>query len=218
MTSPGDKNCWRKIGVWGLETPRCELLELHLHCRNCAVFRNAGREQYNREIEPEYLKLRTEELSQPPRRVDKGQKESLMVFQAGARLALPCELFREVMKASPIYKVPHFKHPAFLGLVAHNGRLRVCCSLPVILGLSDREKEAAFSFMVILEIQGELIIFPVAKLEGIKRYQSASIKASLTTEREGLFSYSRGLLENNAVHLLDENKILTSIKGALRPI
>ena len=65
MTTPGDKNCWRKIGVWGLESPRCELLELHLHCRNCAVFRNAGREQYNREIELDYLKLRTEELAQP---------------------------------------------------------------------------------------------------------------------------------------------------------
>ena len=217
MTTPGDKNCWRKIGVWGLESPRCELLELHLHCRNCADFRNAGREQYNREIELDYLKLRTEELAQPPKQVDKGRKESLMVFEAGARLALPCELFKEVMKSSPIYKVPHFKHPAFLGLVAHNGRLRLCCSLPVILGL-DRQRESDFGFMVILEIQGELIVFPVSKLEGIRRYQASAIKPSLTSEREGLFSFSRGLLENNDVHLIDENKVLTSIKGALRPI
>ena len=156
-------------------------------------------------------------MAQPPKQVDKGRKESLMVFEAGARLALPCELFKEVMKSSPIYKVPHFKHPAFLGLVAHNGRLRLCCSLPVILGL-DRQRESDFGFMVILEIQGELIVFPVSKLEGIRRYQASAIKPSLTSEREGLFSFSRGLLENNDVHLIDENKVLTSIKGALRPI
>ena len=46
-----DIGCWRRIGVWGSERPRCIELEKVVHCRNCAVFAQAAREVFERRLQ-----------------------------------------------------------------------------------------------------------------------------------------------------------------------
>ena len=46
--------CWGSIGVWGDDRPRCSVLEAVLHCRNCEIFENAGRELLDRDLPEAY--------------------------------------------------------------------------------------------------------------------------------------------------------------------
>ena len=44
-------HCWRRIGVYGGDHS-CERLKSEIHCRNCAVFREAARGLLQREMTP----------------------------------------------------------------------------------------------------------------------------------------------------------------------
>ena len=49
-----ESRCWKTIGVWGSEKPRCPKLEEVIHCRNCDQFTQAGRNLLERELPEEY--------------------------------------------------------------------------------------------------------------------------------------------------------------------
>ena len=48
-----DSNCRNLIGVWGDNS--CPELEKHVHCQNCPVFANTGRELLARQAPEDYL-------------------------------------------------------------------------------------------------------------------------------------------------------------------
>ncbi len=48
------ENCWKRIGVWGREQPRCSKLKTVIHCSNCNIFSEAGRCLLERDLPLEY--------------------------------------------------------------------------------------------------------------------------------------------------------------------
>ena len=46
--------CWRDTGVWGDQT--CDMLKKQLHCHNCPIFIQAGRELFHRPSPEGYIK------------------------------------------------------------------------------------------------------------------------------------------------------------------
>ena len=52
--------CWNDIGIWGNST--CPRLASAIHCANCTIYSDAGRELFEREIPQNYFKSWVEEM------------------------------------------------------------------------------------------------------------------------------------------------------------
>ena len=107
--------CWKRIGVWGNEEPRCPKLEEVIHCRNCDVFTQAGRNLLERALPEEYKDEWGSIL------VKKKGKETagaiaVVVFRIESEwMALAAGLFAEIIDDVNIHSLPHRKNPYFTG-------------------------------------------------------------------------------------------------------
>lgn len=129
-----DTACWRTIGVWGREEPRCPELARVVHCRNCEVYLAAGRGLLDREPPPGYgddwMAGLADQLAEEGR-----PREAVLVFRAGSELlALPLATVVEVAEWRPIRTIPHRRDGVVLGLANVGGDLRLCVSLEALFG------------------------------------------------------------------------------------
>jgi chemotaxis-related protein WspD len=133
--------CWHTIGVWGRDEPRCPELARVVHCRNCEVYSNTGRDwlasQAPREHDAdEWPSVLTEE---PGRTCG----ESVLLVRAGVEIvALPLAIVMRVLEWRPIRRIPHARDEVVLGLANVDGDLHVCMSLEVVLGQPRRDVRA----------------------------------------------------------------------------
>jgi chemotaxis-related protein WspD len=132
--APAEAPCWRTIGVWGRDQPRCPVLERVVHCRNCEVYTDAGRNMLHRPPPDDYGAEWVARAAEPPP-AGNAPRESALVFRVGGELlALPVAVVLEVLDWRPIRSIPHRRDGVLLGVVNVGGDLHVCVSLEMLFG------------------------------------------------------------------------------------
>jgi chemotaxis-related protein WspD len=216
MTTEPSLPCWHTIGVWGRDEPRCPELSRVVHCRNCGVYRSAGRRLFDREVPDTYGQQWLDAFADGADE-EVGRREATLAFRLGAEgLALPLAAVVEVLAYRPIRTIPHQRDDLLLGLVNVGGVLRICVSLEVLLG-GDRpahHERKPQGRMIALGEGGPEWIVPVDDALGVVRVAIDHLAAAPATVHRSQGAYVRGLFDyrGEQVGLLDADLVL----GALR--
>ena len=126
-------DCWNRIGVRGDRS--CPELASVIHCRNCPVFADAGRQFLDAPCPEGYLDEWTARLAAPLEEVD-ADCLSVLTFRLGEEwLALPVLVLVEVTPPRTVHRVPH-RGGLLQGLVNIRGELHLCVRLGQLLGLT----------------------------------------------------------------------------------
>jgi len=214
-------DCWNRIGVWSDEGDRCAELQTVMHCRNCPVYASAGRRLLDQEVPEDYLKEWTTVFS---RIKTEKQKEvhSAFVFRAGDEwLALPAKIIHEVVDMGVIHSLPHRNSTILRGVVNIRGKLELCFSIGAILGIErferkkkKDEKYISPSRLVVIEREGERIVFPVSEIYGFCRYAEGMLQPLPITVSGSRAAYTKGIIcvENFDVGLLNDEFLYEALK------
>ncbi|WP_107667745.1 chemotaxis protein CheW [Cyanothece sp. BG0011] len=142
--------CWNDIGVSGDSS--CAELKTVIHCRNCPVYRGAGRALLQRNAPEGYVEEWTDILAQDWQQAaakaeEKGsslvKKEivndeviALIIFRVCQEwLALPAWVIKEITHVHPIHTLPHRSNHVFAGIVNIRGEILMCILLRNLLAL-----------------------------------------------------------------------------------
>jgi chemotaxis-related protein WspD len=205
--------CWKRIGVWGHEVPRCPVLEQVIHCRNCPIFTAAGRDVLNGAAPPGYLEDWTRTLAQAST-TRSTQAESVIVFRvAEERLALPTGWMHVVMPMRPVHLLPHRSNSVLLGVTNVQGRLQVCLSMEGLLGLPAADRDA-YRFLLVFGRQDERFGLPVVDVVGLTRYDKAAVNE---TRIGSHVRFVQGIVEfqGQPTGLLDPDAVSQALARAL---
>lgn len=214
--------CWRRIGVWGRERPRCDELERVVHCRNCDVFINTARELFENRPDETHL---LEPQGEPPA----VGALSVVVFRLGAFwLALPTQMVEVVSERVPVHRLPHRHRKVLLGVISISGEIIPCLSLSLALGLRrqrslrDNVAKGIFERFVVVRWGDLRFAFRVAEIRGIHRYDPEDLQPAGEDLPETVTPYVTGaftarLDENRSVPCacLAPDVLFTDLKKAL---
>jgi len=215
--------CWKRIGVWGNELPRCPKLEEVIHCRNCQVFTQAGRNLLERAL-PEAYKNEWGDILLKKKGKEPVGAIAVVVFRIASEwMALPAGLFAEIIEDVGIHTLPHRKTPILLGLVNVHGEIQLCVSLKHLMNLEDatvkkRASEKAKKRLMVVSKDGEQWVFPVNEIHGIHHFNPGllqnvpvTIAKSKSTFTEGIFKW-----DEKHVALLDDELLFYTLKRSLQ--
>lgn len=215
------ENCWKTIGIDGDRS--CQELDRVIHCHNCPIYSQGGRQLFDRPPADEYVEEWTRSLagetgrspSEPAFReehaltlapeerdtaIGSPLPSKIAIFRLGGEwLALRAELLHEIATPRTIRTVPHRSDDLFLGLVNIRGELLPCVSLNAVLQLhsceiSDREGLAIYPRLVVVESDRGLWVFPVDEIYGIHRTHSVRLEATPAAIACASHSYTREIV------------------------
>ena len=214
-------DCWNRIGVWSGAKERCPELSKVMHCRNCPVYASVGRHLLDQEVPADYAEKWTSVFARL--KVEKQENiNSAFVFRTGGEwLALPAKFIQEVVDMSVIHSLPHRNSTIMRGVVNIRGKLELCFSVGAILGIERFEKKkkeegkyVSPSRLVVVERNGERIVFPVSEIYGTFRYAEGMLQPLPVTVSGSRAAFTRGILcvEDFDVGLLDDAVLYEALK------
>ncbi len=214
--------CWKHIGVWGNESPRCKELEQVVHCRNCRVFTHAGRELLERDLPEGYMDEWTALLASEKVEAPSGAT-SVVLFRLDEEwLALKAQLFSEIIEPQTPHTIPNRTSPVLKGIVNVHGELQVCVSLSALLELGEPRGAGASpkarGRMVVVEKQGERWVFPVDEVHGIHRVTGDAFENVPVTVAKGPSTCTRAIFRwrDQRVALLDDELLFYKMARSVR--
>lgn len=215
-------DCWNRIGVWGKEQPRCAILTQVIHCHNCNVYSNAGRELLSRAI-PAGYEQEWHEIYARKKKPELKNRQSALVFRLGAEwFALSTPLFEEVTELKLIHSIPHRHSPVLQGMVNIRGTLLLCISLSTLLGVDKNDKTQSRDRLVkgrlaVINKNNARYVFPVCELSHIQHYQPEEIQNAPATTAQTNQSFVSGLLngERHKIALVDTELLFHAIERSL---
>jgi len=125
--------CWRTIGVWGNQLPRCPLLDKAIHCRNCDVFKQAT-DTLQMEYSNDAPQLVTDELPI-------GDSAVLLFRMGELWFGILPNTVHLVASLSKIHRLPRQDRVYIRGIVAINGEIHSCLALEKLFGLTLSNKK-----------------------------------------------------------------------------
>ena len=215
--------CWKQIGNFGDKS--CPELKTHLRCLNCEVFRAAAATLLNRKAPEDYLTFWTERIARPRQQKLAGTR-SIVIFRIGAEwLALPTEVFLEVVELRPVHTLPHRNDALVRGMVMVRGELLICVSLPHLLGFDRsassqegvRKGKRVYERMLVVAHEGERVVFSVDEVHVGVRYNPGELNPVPVTVAQSASPYTAGLFswEDRNVGVLDEALVFHSLRRQL---
>jgi chemotaxis-related protein WspD len=211
--SPPVAQCWRKIGVYGGDHS-CVQLKSDIHCRNCAVFRDAARGLLLREADP-----------LPPLSTALGGRggedsRSVLAFRLGREwLGLRCERVAEVAEARVPRRIAHRSNGRLEGLVPVRGELHLCVALIEVLQLGQRHELAGERARLVLLAPANAapIAFRASEVAGLRSVQAHEIEEVPATLPPALARCLSGVVagEHGRMALLDDIAVLAALEEAL---
>ena len=214
--------CWNTVGVWGNQEPRCEKLEEVIHCRNCKIYWDAGREVFERTIPEGYLDQWTTMLAGIPQERSKDTL-SIIYFRIGDEwFALSTNYFVEVSQKKSIHNIPHRDGKFITGLVNVGGSVRLCFSLAKLLGVREKNSSAknnhgVYQRYLVVKINEHDYVFPVDEVGGVSRYASSDLKQVPATIDSGKADLILGMvsIDENDVACINADKLGQSLEGMI---
>jgi chemotaxis-related protein WspD len=192
-------DCWNRIGVWSRANPRCPKLEQAIHCHNCEVYVQAGRELRDRPAPAGYLEEWRAHYARPAIRRDAAASASALAFRIGDEwLALPAEMIEEVADIAPVHGIPHRSSGPLLGIAHIHGRLHLCVSLAKLLDIEARgastEEKKRVPRTVLMRRGENGFAFAADEVWGCVRHAPEDILETPATLSRSLRKYSVGVL------------------------
>lgn len=222
LTAQTVDRCWKRIGVWGGETPRCPRLEDVIHCRNCEVFTNAGRNLLERDLPEDYQNEWTQVLA------EKKEEEllgtiSVLIFRIEDQwLALPAQLFEEVIDPQHFHLLPHRKNHVLMGVINVHGEIQLCVSLKELLGLEGKSEQKnqrnTYKRMLVVSKNGEKLVFHADEVHGIHRVHPKIFQNVPVTVAKAKTTFTKDLFlwEDHYVALLDDELLLYALTRSVQ--
>jgi chemotaxis-related protein WspD len=212
MTAPVAQ-CWRKIGVYGGDHS-CPQLRSDIHCRNCAVFREAARGLLLRDADP--LPPLSTTLG------DRAEKDarSVLTFRLGREwLGLRCDRVAEVAEARLPRRIAHRSGGRLEGLVPIRGELHLCVALIEVLQLGQRSELAGERARLVLldPGNGAPLAFRATEVAGLRSVQTHEIEEVPSTLPPALARCLSGVVasEHGRMALLDDSAVIAALEEAL---
>jgi chemotaxis-related protein WspD len=216
---PALEDCWNQIGVSG--DASCEKLPAAIHCRNCPVFRAAGRHLLDRAAPGGYVRQWTERIASAAVAVEP-EAHSVVIFRIGREwLALSTHHCIEVTEPRPIHQVPHRRSSSLAGLVNIRGRLEICVSIAELLhaqsALPD-ETPAKPTRLVVIERNRQRWAFAADEVYGVHHFADRHLSTAPSATGRADGSHSRGVIdwEGRRVGLLDPDRLFDALEAGLR--
>ncbi|MEL4897582.1 chemotaxis protein CheW [Crocosphaera sp. Alani8] len=173
--------CWNDIGVSGNSS--CPELKTVFHCRNCPVYRGAGRTLLQRDSPEGYVEEWTDILTKDWQQDEYKAKEkrlglvkkeiasdeitALIIFRVAKEwLALPAWVVKEITHIHPIHTLPHRSNHVFTGIVNIRGEilmsilLRNLLSLPSV-ELDEENNDSKYSSSLVPVIYKRMIVIEI---------------------------------------------------------
>jgi chemotaxis-related protein WspD len=223
---PPQSDCWNRIGVRGDRT--CPELKVVVHCHNCPVFANAGRQFLNAPSPDGYLDEWTERLAAPPADAA-SDLQSVLVFRLGAEwLALPVQVLVELTLPRPVHRVPH-RGGLLAGLVNVRGELYLCVHLDQLLGIptaasdgpaqvNGSSRAASARRLLVVQRQADRWVFPVDEADQVYRFPNHELTTVPATVARSAVRLTRGVFAcaGKAVGYLDDARLFQTLRSRVR--
>ncbi|MBP0019565.1 MAG: chemotaxis protein CheW [Cyanobacteria bacterium SBLK] len=194
-------NCWTQIGIRGDRT--CPQLETVVHCQNCPIYSQAGRELFDRPPPEGYIDGWMKKLAVPRDRQQEHDNEmlSLCLFRLGQEwLALPAEMVDRATNPSPVHSLPHRSDRIVRGLVNLRGQLLLCVSLHELLGISELAETkiervpGCYPRLLAIRKQQDIWTFATQEFYGLHRCPRENLRNAPAFNCKILDSFTRGIL------------------------
>ena len=228
-----EKHCWSEIGVGSNKAPTCPVLNEVIHCRNCPVYTNQGRNLLERPIPTGLLHEWTTNVAHTT--PETGElSESQLIFRLGdEHFALSTRFFEEVISMRVVHSIPHRSGKVVRGLVAFRGRLELCVSMGNLLGVERIQETGAKEFGALAE-SGDSIsdgsrilvispgdetryLFPVTAVLGTYRFPLNQLQDTLNQGIHHVFAYLKGIFpyQESTVGLMNPDLIFEALSRSL---
>ena len=208
-------DCWSRIGVMG--DGSCAELRKHIHCRNCPVYAAAGERLLDRGLSADYRREWALHFSAPKRKLAPGSI-SLVLFRLGGEwLALPTQVFQEVVERRKIHTIPHRRQGALLGIVNVRGELVVAVSLARALGIADNLAASKTERLLVAIWETHRLVFPVDEVYGVHRCDPENLGEPPSTLVKSGTSYTQAVLhwQDKLVCCLDSNLLFPALSQSI---
>ncbi|MBC8419393.1 MAG: chemotaxis protein CheW [Desulfobacterales bacterium] len=218
-----EDRCWKRIGVWGKEEPRCPELKQVIHCRNCDLFTQAGRNLLERDLPDEYMNEWGQVL------LEKKGEEPIGMFPVvtfrieGEWLALPAQLFAEIIDMVSIHSLPHRKRQVLQGVVNVHGEIHICVSLEHLIGLEKEEEgeeevKRVHERMMVVSKDGDQWVFAVKEVHGIHHVHPSLFQNVPVTIAKSKSAFTKGIFtwQDKHVALLDDEILFYTLKRSIQ--
>lgn len=215
---PGDPACWRIIGVVGEGDGTCPKLAEVVHCRNCPVFTNAGRDLIERAPPAGYVEEWTTLLAQSKTRAAPRTLAVLVFRVAEEWLAVDAAHVVEIAELRPVHRIPHRPGRVLSGLVNIRGQLLLAVSLHGLLHLepqpADPARRTPERLVVIQRAAEETWVFRVEEVLGIQRFAVGDVGPVPSTVAHGTANLSRGILPlaERRIGYLDSDALFATLR------
>ena len=225
--------CWKTIGVWGREQPRCPRLSDVIHCRNCDVFVRNGRALLDRELPDAYRREWTEIMASE-KAADRMTTLSLVIFRIEDEwLALRSRIFSEIIdpEGHRLHSIPHRKNRILTGIINVRGEIQLCVSIRELLGIEgnsnrpEGRKNGAsdeggkiYRRMMVIDSEDGKWVFPVDEILGIYRVHPGSFQNVPVTVAKAQSTYTKGIFrwEQQYVAHLDDELLVYSLTRSVQ--
>jgi chemotaxis-related protein WspD len=179
---------------------------------------------FDREIPEDYLQEWTSRVA-AKRSVGEVGRKSVVIFKIATEwLALPTEVFQEVVDQCVVRTLPHQRGGVLSGLVNVRGELLLCVTLRVLLGLEkvaevqQRDTRASQGRLLICSRKGDRLAFQADEVYGVQRYHAGDLRdVPATLAKAAAGTYVLGILPWNdrAVGCLDEELLFYALNKGL---
>jgi chemotaxis-related protein WspD len=218
LDSLAPQDCWNRIGVSGDSS--CEKLAAAIHCRNCPVFREAGRQLLDRSAPGDYVSQWSERIAVRAASADP-EAHSAVLFRIGSEwFALSTHCCVEVTEPRPIHQIPHGRGPILAGLVNIRGRLEICVSIANLLHAPKAPSVATPAKptrLVVIERNRKRWAFPADEVYGVHHFSDRQLSSVPITIDRAEVRHSRGVIqwEDRRVGLLDPDKLFDALDAGI---
>jgi chemotaxis-related protein WspD len=217
---PDVVTCWSEVGVYG--SGSCAELNRHVHCHHCPVFSAAGLRLLERPLSAEYRAERTRQYGLQKLAARESVSSSVIVFRIGEEwLALPTQVFQEVLERRSVHSLPHRRTGCVAGLANVRGELLVCISLRHALGHENvpslQDLRSGYQRLLIVQHEGTRVALLVDEVHGPHRFRAdMSNLVPFGQAPSSLYSLQRVLSwESRLVGLLDADLLFKQLTGNL---
>ena len=222
-------NCWKVIGVWGLEERlTCPRLESVIHCRNCEVFTQVGRTLLERALPENYKQDWTQVLALKKEEELVGTISVVIFRIEGEWLAVSTQLLDEIIDVeyvqSLLHTIPHRRNPVLMGVINVHGEIWLCVSLKELLGLETIERQQSdadrskLKRMMVIQGDNDRWVFPVDEIHGICRVHPKAFQNVPVTVAKSKTTFTKGIFEweQRQVAFLDDELLLHHLARSVK--
>lgn len=197
------QHCWNTIGVWSGVADRCDRLEEFVHCRNCSVFRDAGREVFDKAAPVGYLSEWRKTLASDMM-LEEHEDKSVLVFMVGGEwFAIPATCLSEIAEQRVVHRIPRNRNNDIEGIVNISGEVRVCYSLESILGVkrsavkNHKNGQSMIARHLVILLNAQYYVFRVEQVSGLCWYNVNDILPVPSTLRHDGGGVILGVINHN---------------------